>query len=391
MPAASLALRGTVGQQVAPVFHRWELGVKPERMLGIPVLLAVGVLWSVAALAEPDDAERRLQRADELFEGYEFAPALEEYERVLAAEGASREALVRAYAGLGLCAAALDRHSRASWAFERLLAIEAGWTAPSELSPKQLAPFREAQGFWKGRQAPRLGLELAGEPREGEDLHLTVELTGDAHGLAAQVRLRFRSGEEERTIDGPLISGRGRMRIPARQLPRGAVSVRVEAATERGTVLFELPWRSIELHAASPSDAPGGAPVRVHARLSASVMADAVSRQAGVELGPSLGLGDHLDVGAYVVGGTVVGARLAATLHGAFRPRSLQPYVQVRAGAHFPEEGLLLAAGASMGGSMDLGPGRGFAAAFGELYLGPPPFYPVGGGVMFGYQLDLLR
>ncbi|MFN7134881.1 MAG: OmpA family protein, partial [Myxococcales bacterium] len=154
------------------------------------------------------------------------------------------------------------------------------------------------------------------------------------------------------------------------------------------------------VQAVMPSDAPvaetsargtgsKGSPLLSRLHVAATVFGEVISRQVGGELGASFAVLPWLDAGALATLGDRVGARVTAAVHPSRSADTrFAPFAQARLVFHPVDKGIALGGGAWAGGSMELGPGRVQAGALGELYRGPPGYFPYAVVAMLGYELD---
>jgi hypothetical protein len=348
--------------------------------------------------ANPLDA---LARADALYERYEFAQALQAYEDALAMPSAPRAVLEHSYAGIGLCAAALGRNSRATWAFVRVLAIEPMWKPPGAVSPKLLIPIDEARAYWSGRSAPSIRLVVPDSAIAGQSVPIEAELVGDAIQLADHLVMRsLQSG----TSDVQLLSSNGVVRTSVPTTPASSeLLVAVQAVDGAGSVVYETESKRIALvHAPKTVEVPtvdATAPPTLQketaplgaAFVHAAVLAlgDIVSRQLGAEAGATGSPASWLDVGLSVLPGRSTGFRALLAVHPSRLPgRRLSAFIEARAGPHVGADGLFWGAGLAAGATWEAGPGRLVLAAVAEAYRAPAQILPYSLSVAGGYQLD---
>lgn len=141
----------------------------------------------------------------------------------------SHERLVNLYRMLGTANGVLGKGDDAVDAFTKLLAIDPDHHLPRGTSPKIMAPFREAGGYWvdrpKGLQVlPTLPPEIAA----GKPLSIPVKLD-DPLQLTANVRLSYRlQGDVEfKTLTSP-VSPNISFLVPADQIPARPTDYNVE-------------------------------------------------------------------------------------------------------------------------------------------------------------------
>ena len=113
-------------------------------------VLVVLAILALAATAHADGAHE-LAEARRLKQTLDFAGALAEVERVIAAGNSAPAALAEAYRLGGELAAGLGRDGDAITYFQRLLALDPGATLPAGTSPKVVAPFETARANLEGR------------------------------------------------------------------------------------------------------------------------------------------------------------------------------------------------------------------------------------------------
>ena len=118
---------------------------------------------------------------------------------------------------------------------------------------------------------------------------------------------------------------------------------------------------------------------------------DFLASAMGAEVGASVGIGSRLDVGASVVLGPQVGARVHGTLHMADDEEWVRPWVQVRAALHPTSAGFAAGGGLAAGAHLWLARARASAGVLAEAMAGPPGFPVFGLYAVFGFELDLYR
>lgn len=141
-------------------------------------LLAVLAVLALAARAHADGAHE-LAVARRLKQTLDFAGALAEVERVIAAGNSAPDALVEAYRLAGELAAGLGRDGAAITYFQRLLALDPAATLPIGTSPKVVAPFETARANLAGR---KLAAHVEGD---------TIVIDDDPLGMVASILPRL--------------------------------------------------------------------------------------------------------------------------------------------------------------------------------------------------------
>jgi hypothetical protein len=369
--------------------------------------LAALVAVSAAAQGFPEDPRSLLRRADSLYEATELEAALAAYEQVLAAADAPREVMAQAYAGAGLCSAALERGERAEWAFTRLLALDPGWVLPRELPPKMREPLAKAKAYWVGRPVPALSASYRDPVDASEPLTVQATLTGDVLGLATSLAVRWQSGAKEGVVVQPLGPEQVALTIEAGELTPPHVRLRVQALNDKRSVIYESPWYSAAVGSSAapvarnvPEVSPPSAEMEVvrplgarrhDLRAHALLLSEPIQRRIGVEAGLSLALARNVDLFAAAAIGQSTGARVGFTFHPWWLEpdRPLLPFVQLRA-ALYPGDSTY-GGGLWLGASLEAGPGRIVAGAMGELYSAPTHILPYALLAAAGYQLDVWR
>jgi hypothetical protein len=170
-------------------------------------------VYAKAAPADPYDAAREAEgRLDYKQVLFNASKALELPQ--------SHERLVNLYQMLGTACALLGKSGEAVDAFTKLLAVDPERKLPRGTSPKILAPFKEAGGYWVDRPG---GLQIVPTlPREingGKALSIPIKLE-DPLNMAVGVRTSYRlQGDVEFKNIETAISPAIAVTIPPEQLP----------------------------------------------------------------------------------------------------------------------------------------------------------------------------
>ena len=138
----------------------------------------------------------------------------------------------------------------------------------------------------------------------------------------------------------------------------------------------------------------GGEPAQAsfgRAQVTANMFGELVARQLGGEVGASFWPVRFLGIGAAAVLGRHVGGRLTLDLNPNLFSSWLRPLLQLRGIVHPVPGAVAFGAGAFLGASAELGPGRVLLGVMGELFAGPTGYYPYAVYVAGGYRLDLFR
>jgi hypothetical protein len=178
----------------------------------VRVLVVLAVL-ALAARGAHAGGAHELAEARRLKQSLDFAGALAEVERVIAAGNSAPDALLEAYRLAGELAAGLGRDGNAITYFQRLLALDPGATMPSGTSPKILAPFETARSNLDGRS---LVARVEGD---------TIVVVDDPLGMVATVLPRllldrhgntlFIATADARPVETPVTTRREIARPPA--------------------------------------------------------------------------------------------------------------------------------------------------------------------------------
>ena len=369
---------------------------------------------AAASAATPED-DNPFEAADRAYTNLEFAEAVSLYEQVVVGGGLSRTQLVRAYAGIGLSTAVLLKKDRAVWAFKRVLALDPAWQLPGYAGPKLAQPFEEAKAWAKERASASLRLVHEAELIAGEAAVVRVELRSDALELARSVRLTWKLGALTGVERAP-IAKKLKLTVPGTSLTPGVLELAVEALDAQGSVVFEASLSTASVRAPVPRPPPRAVPPPVVAKappppppppvvetstpekgksepllhIYAAVFGLMPQKAVGAEVGLGVALGPYFDVGAAAVLGSNIGAQVNFTVHPSRADRLLRPFVQVRGVVAPLASGVAFGAGISVGGYLELGPGRIVGGLAAEGYAVPPGYGPYAILFFGGYQLTLL-
>lgn len=158
-------------------------------------LLALSLLFSASAFAEPGPLRAALAAAERAYQDVDFPTTREQAERALEAGGGSPEETARLHVLLGISAAALGDAQAAKPHFIAALAIDPTLRLDKNLSPKIRDPYLEAQGFWSAA-SERLALRAV---PSADGAQIVVRLQ-DPTSLVSKLELRVAAaGARERS------------------------------------------------------------------------------------------------------------------------------------------------------------------------------------------------
>jgi hypothetical protein len=353
-----------------------------------------GVLASGPALGADnvsliDDGDRALERNA-------FDRAEQAYGAALSAGGLDRRSLARAYAGMGILAAARNEADKAYSAFVRTLCLDPEWVPlPFFDSPKVQGPLGRARLYWRMERRPSLQSQIREVPG-GQNRRLEVDVTSDPLGMIDTVAVSWVLDGEKGSVARPYVKQTAVFELPAVPPSSDPVDLAVRALDTRGSVIVESTVTLPPSRMAQKSVAFQPAKKKVssdHAAfLDLGIFANAQKPSA---VGSEIGLGYALFGWGQVGMGASLGDRIGARLALGVRLPGyglLKPVLQIR-GVVIPlrEGGAELGGGLGLALTAPIGPGRFLLGAGATRYSAAEDrFAEYAIHINAGYQLLLI-
>lgn len=166
-------------------------------MRSLTVLACVLVL--LAPVAQADEIDELLAQAERLFNELEYNKAIHIADRILQTPDVSPEKLVEAYRIKGLSLSGDDRIDDAFMVFRQLMAISPRYQLSKDVSPRLAAPFYQAAAIAGEEGVVDLAHIEPADVTKLAGLELTVHVKANPYKMIKQIRLRYRTPENEVT------------------------------------------------------------------------------------------------------------------------------------------------------------------------------------------------
>lgn len=169
--------------------------------------LVLALLLPFASAAAPLAASGALKRAETLVEDLKFAEAGPELDAVLAAQGNSRETLIRAFWLKGMVAATVNKPEVAREAMRALVAIAPDFKPDANQPKRVMTPWFEARG-WAEANGALTFVRVPADPEQPHVARLRARVQLDPLKMARAVRFHLREDAAAwRTAQATLVSG----------------------------------------------------------------------------------------------------------------------------------------------------------------------------------------
>lgn len=207
-------------------------------MRRLTVLACVMVL--LAPVAQADEIDELLAQAERLFNELEYNKAIKIADRILETPDVGPEKLVEAYRIKGLSLSGDDRIDDAFMVFRQLMAIKPRYQLSKDVSPRLAAPFYQAAAIAGEEGVVELAHIEPGDVQKLAGLELTCHVKANPYKMIKQIRLRYRTPENEVTgeMKQPMTGKKAALvfRLPD-DLKTEALLYHFEALNEHGGVV----------------------------------------------------------------------------------------------------------------------------------------------------------